>query len=56
MHYVYECFVCIHFCVTFQCLTSAEARRGHQILWNWNIDGCELPYGYRELNWGSLKE
>lgn len=27
-----------------------------QILWNWVTDGCELPFGFWELNPGCLQE
>lgn len=33
-----------------------QARREHQILWNWSTDSCTLPCGYQELNWGLLEE
>ena len=32
-----------------------EARRGHQIPWNWSAYGCELLYGCWELNPGPLE-
>jgi hypothetical protein len=34
----------------------AEVRRGHQIPWNWSLEGCEIPYEYWELNLSSLEE
>lgn len=30
------------------CISSLEAKSGHQILWNWNYIG---GYGFWELNW-----
>jgi hypothetical protein len=34
--HMYEYLACMCICVPCACLVPIEARRGHQILWNWN--------------------
>ena len=34
--YVYMCLACMYICAPCACLVPEEARRGHQIPWNWS--------------------
>lgn len=46
--YVYECFACMYTCVLWQKKVLAPLTAV--------ANGCELPCGCRELNWGSLQK
>lgn len=53
---VYRCFVCMYICMPHAYLVPREARRGHQIPWNWVTDNCELLCGCQEPDLGLLQE
>lgn len=42
--YVYEYFACTYICTLCECLVLVQAKRGHQIYWNWSDDGSEPPF------------
>jgi hypothetical protein len=43
-------------CVPCSSVVPIEARRGCQIIWNWDYDSCELSCRNRDLNTGHLSK